>query len=465
MSTNETKPITENRSRILSIPAILTRTLLRWKLILLCGILFAAAGAGLSYRKQAGAAVPEEEEETEQITTELTSDEYYDKMIKAFDKAIIDRYEYMATTLVDAMDPYSNATGEAVLFVESPYTMNIAEGVSEIATGDVNGNMLSTTVSRFIRYGIDWSSIKDEIGIEDDVLLNELVGVDNSSNIITVTIQSPNQEMADKMLDVVIEQATEKFSDLVKIAGLENYTIMVMDRNVTNRIYSSNFNWLTTRLNEIQSFTNAKNNFETEYNKSGLLSAAEDEPLISKSSLVKKGILFALIGLMFSVCAILLYLYASAKVLSAAELNDTYGLRSLSVMVPSIKGRHASGIDAAILRILPENRSTLPDDARYELAGSYVDELVEAGSRIGIVSDLSAEKTEEIADHMNKASEQAEYIALSGIRDSIEDRKKLSKVDYVILAAGTETSSYAAVNDLLTLTTNYKKPLAGTIVL
>ncbi|MCR5794295.1 MAG: hypothetical protein K6G61_02940 [Solobacterium sp.] len=456
MSTNETKKITENRSRILSIPAILTRTLLRWKLILLCGVLFAAAGAGLSYRKQAKQAAPESE--TEQVKTDLTSDEYYEKMIKAFDQAIIDRYEYMAATLVDGMDPYSNATAEAVLFVESPYTMNIAEGVSEIATGDVNGNMLSTTISRFIRYGIDWSSIKEEIGIEDDVLLNELVGVDNSSNIITVTIQSPDQEMADKMLTLVIDQSTEKFKDLIRIADLESYKIMVMDRNVTNRIYSSNFNWLTTRLSEIQSFTNAKTSFENEYNKSGLLTSAEET--VSTSSIVKRGILMFIIGLLFSACAVLLYLYASAKVLSAAELNDTYGLRSLSVMGPKAKG-----LSAAILRILPENRSTLSEDARYELAGSYADELVEEGSSIGIVSDLPAETVAEITDHLNRVSEHAEYTALSGIRDNVEDRKKLSKVDYVILAAGTEKSSYAAVNDLLTLTTNYKKPLVGTITL
>ncbi len=457
-------------SRVIHPKSLLIRTFLRWKSILLCTIAACIAAGAYAYRKEAKQISTSPSEQS----TSTNND--YNKFIKAFDDAIADRYEYLNNTVVKDMNPYEQPVASAILFVKDNNDEVFIQ--SEIENIDASGNptaienevtnmksdTLLSSIYNYVLNGMTWDGIREELGITSNVLVDELVQANIENGLLVIKSYHSSLEGAEKLLAYVLDQINTKYEDLVEMTGYENMELIVLDQSADIKIYSNNFAWLTNRVNEINALVDAKAKFINTYSTQVAAINNSAKTTINKKYVLKTAIKGGIAGFGLSVFAIVIYLVFSWKVLSSKELAGNYDTVILSVLSPKYKKKEVNGLNRIIINFGDDKISGLTDSVRLELANSMIEKIHESDEKIAVISDLETEKMTEITNSLNNAAGWSKYYALTKVMDQLDDRKKFSMAKGVILLAGVEESSYPAIDGLLELVDNYKVSFIGTIV-
>ena len=162
--------------KMVNLRSLVIRVLLRWKIIFLTAFLCSALL--ISYRALKNV----------QNNQAIEKNDYYDSVIAFFDKALDDRYNYMASTVVGNMNPYGQIITQTTYFIKDPQSILLvnSDTSSQVNIEDYNTKMFLNALQQHIYYGIDWNGIKKDFGIDADVLLNELVTCEIDYNSINI---------------------------------------------------------------------------------------------------------------------------------------------------------------------------------------------------------------------------------------------------------------------------------------
>ena len=452
-----------NQERFINVRSLLVHSLLRWKIILAAALLACLFGGFREYSRQkaliASSASTEKTEEKEG----LISDEDYNTLLERIDEQMAERFEYMSHSAFMTLNPYNSYISYVSYYVVSPEAGTVDYDSTEVrfTEEDRNAMALLTAVQDYITYGLQWTGEAEKYGAENDTYLRELINVNMDNNILRVTVFNNDKEYAAGMLEYILKAVPAKYQELQEKTGLDGYELVELDRNTESMMIGSYYNWYTNRLTEVENIVKNKNNFIS--NMKAENDVTEVITSVNKKKVLKKGIVFGVIGAVGAWMIVLAYLVLNGKVLSAEELNKFYHLTNISVLNSRRKGKKTTGITRSIYAMQKEGRSTLPDDTRLELADNMIRQLCPEASKIGLIGDVSSETMQEISSGLSALSE-GKYVALDAIGSDVAQRKQLSEADAVILLAENEKTSYAAVDDLMRLAKNYNKPVIGSIV-
>lgn len=458
---NENVEIKSEKGRQINIKSLFVRGMLRWKKILLITIACCLLGMIYSYKEEKEELANQSEQYNEaSATNQNQNTDFYSNIIGTFDEAINERYQYLNDTVVKNLNPYSQPQVISLVYIKgSNQTITPVETEEETSFVQSGSSVtFAQALNNFIWYGLTWDDLKDEFLIDDDVLLNELVQVEVNNDLVTIKTSYTDLDGANKIMDYVLEQVKIKFDDMVALTN-EDLEMYILARGEGNRIFSNNFEWLSKRANEINALITAKNTFINNYSAQSSKVDINVKKSISKKAILKSGIQYGAIGFLAGILSVLMYLILSGTVLSSKELNGTYETKEICVLEKPQKG-----IQKAILSIEDENRSNLSNQVRYELSASLIEQLIKKGSLIAVIGDIGPDKINTIVENLKKSIHENSIIGLPNIIGDVENRLKLEKADYVLLATCIEKSKYSKIDDIVRLTTYYKKPLIGTIV-
>ncbi len=460
MERNDIK--SETFGRQLNVKSLLVRLLLRWKQLLILTVCCGILGCAYGYKKESDLLkAASGESGTEQTAEKEDSPEYYDQMIAAYDQMIVDRYSYLDKTALKDIDPFNTPQVTAVLYInEAGGTAEEIELTEESLRPEISGKAVAllTALQNYVENGIVYSSVNDILGL-DESNIDELVYPSLQNDTLVIKTIHPEMASAEVLMDYVITSVESEYQEMADRTGFTDTELILLNRSsAVSTFYELNA-WMRNQTNSLDELIRARATFISDYSSQKSVAETAVKTSINKKTIIKKGIQFAILGALLGVIAVLLKLILSAKVLSAQELNESFETRNICVL-----GSNAAGLKKAILSIECENRSTLSDDARLELAASLISQLSENGSRIAVVGDINEESIRNVTEKLNSHLNGTECIALPKAGESVEDSRKLAEADCVILTAGIEESKYSALKDLLVLSANYKKPVIGTIV-
>jgi hypothetical protein len=209
-------------------------------------------------------------------------------------------------------------------------------------------------------------------------------------------------------------------------------------------------------LNEISSLETARANFMKSYNGN----TNGPEPSFNIKSAIKKSVLGAIVCLIVFVVLVASKYVLGNQVLSSKELNDYLGVKNLATLRKDKR--------LALIRKGSEsnNISLLTDETKLELASDTIIQMTGSGKVIAVVSDLEQEKVNDIVGKLQgKGNAKVSFVPLPNIKENLSERHSLQKSDYVLLLAQVSKTKYSSIDDLLTITSNYGKPLIGTITI
>ena len=450
-------------NRVINPKALIIRTMLRWKYILLCTLIACMLAGLYAYKKdQKSEAV---------ISSSATINSDYKTLINMFDDALADRYKYLENTMVKDMNPYSQPLATALLYVkdnsengsfEYKLEQNTVGNYNLVAKNE-RGAVLTSALSNYILYGMNWDRIKESYNIDDEVLVDELVQTSIEGNILIVKAFNSTADGATELLNYVLENVETKFEELIDNLQYKDMELVLIDQNTGTKIFSNNFAWLTNRVTEISNIVDAKNKFINAYNSSMASMSEISNSSRGKKYIFKTAIKGGILGFLISLFIIMAYIVFSSKVLSARELIGNYDLNLLAVLPSRYKKKQMSGINNKISRFEKDNRSSMSENVHLELANLLIEKM-DKTDEIAVISDAETSMVKNIVDELNILAENIHYDALLHVLDKTEERKKLAELNYAILIAGVEDSKYTEIDDLLILMDYYGIEVLGAIV-
>ena len=438
--------------KMVNLRSLVIRVLLRWKIIFLTAFLCSALL--ISYRALKNV----------QNNQAIERNDYYDSVIAFFDKALDDRYNYMASTVVGNMNPYGQIITQTTYFIKDPQSILLvnSDTSSQVNIEDYNTKMFLNALQQHIYYGIDWNGIKKDLGIDADVLLNELVTCEIDYNSINIFVCYSNNDDCQKIASYINKSIEKQFENLVQKTDLNGYNLIQVNSGTTNVIFGDNFNWLTNRMNEIKSIQTERDNF-TKANISKGISPSSSITSSDVKGLIKYGAIGVILGLMVSFVCIGFHLLVKDTVLSGRELNDYLGTNSILTLNKDNNGKQLDLISKRILSIEPENKNTLSNAQKIKLSNDYVNQIVDRKRKIGVLSDIPSAELDKIISLLHEDSNCPNYIPIYDVMNNLEDRKKLKKVDSVVLLVKDELTKYNNINEIVSILEGYNKKIIGTI--
>lgn len=489
MGNIEIQEVKSDTERPVKVKSLFIHTLLRWKLILVIGVIGALISAFGNYSDQVNA-IKATSSETSSSDKELYDyDAYYDEQMEDLDKNITERYDYLNQSIVSDMNPYNTGVATVVLYVGSDdaedettieYPVTEADQDSdtsststtdeestntETLTLDSKTDTILVDLQNKLDYGIDWDFARDELDQDlEDLYYNELLEAETSGSTITANFYYTDEDTALTILKEVVTQLETEFDSICEKIGASDYTITVLQEESSTVVYPDNFNWLHNRLSEINNLKDDQENLENGYSDNVSSYIHTDVHTVNMSEVARSGIRGFFIGLLVMLILVFAWLIISDRVLASSDVNDYYQLQKLAVLNPRRKGVAIRGLNKKILRMSRENRSALSDDARLQLAADAIGHMDTDFHKIAVVTD-SGEDITSLASDLGKHLTGLEVVAVNDIINSIEARERLHDADAVVLAVYIEESKYSTLRDVFKLNEYYKKTVLGTIVI
>jgi len=449
METNRNVKLNETGSHTIDLFGLLERILQEWKkmlIVLIAGFLFVFAYYFAKYYPNS----KDERVVDESIETIRGSSEYYNAVVEYFDSTIEDRYSYLYNSAVGNMNPYGQYVSTAT-YVVNPLAMPESKDLLLR-----NESVLLGSVLDYIKYQINWDPILNELNLPEEVLVNELVAANLNGSVLSLSFSYSDGDNAKRIKDYACAEISEYYNSLVADLSLQDYSLIQTSSGDTTIVNGDNFNWLTNRLNEISSLETARANFMKSYNGN----TNGPEPSFNIKSAIKKSVLGAIVCLIVFVVLVASKYVLGNQVLSSKELNDYLGVKNLATLRKDKR--------LALIRKGSEsnNISLLTDETKLELASDTIIQMTGSGKVIAVVSDLEQEKVNDIVGKLQgKGNAKVSFVPLPNIKENLSERHSLQKSDYVLLLAQVSKTKYSSIDDLLTITSNYGKPLIGTITI
>lgn len=460
-----------NNSRQIDVKALIVAIALRWKKIILVGIIFCLLAGFQSFNSQR-----KEVAQTKQLDTErkMSTDIDYDGQQDDLQNAIEDRYEYLNNSVASELNPYSNSVAVLTLYIKSSNGETEDNASSTVTTSDSdssnssaavssdNGvNTILTTLDNYAKYGMNWKSLKKDLKIKEDVYLNELVDVETSGSTLTITGFYNNKKGAKKIVNTVNKQLKSKFNETIDTAGLTGYSLIQLDMSSTDIVNTDLSGWLHNRVTENNDYITDLANMDTYTDQVDKSSTNPGKTSISKKQILKRAIFGGIAGCCLVILFVLLKLLIGEKVLSSKELNYRYNTLNLLTIERKYNNSKITGFNKMICKWDAEEYSDLHTNDRIALALENLSQVSDGYQTIGLIGDVTGVELMDLAEKLSASD--LIFISMPDVLNNINERKQFKDVDAVIVVAEVEKSKYSKLNELFDLCLNCKKDVIGTI--
>lgn len=462
-------------NRTIRIRTLTARILMRWKLLLLFGIIGAVLLGGfrtyknLKAQKNAEQSSLSSQAYEEKLATYKEQKESLQTMIDQTQETLDQKRAYLAKTLLARIDSDNEPRASADISITPSETSNTA-------ILQIDYIQLVAAYRSFLLHGIDWSGLSAKLGL-DETSLQELVTVEDNdlttdqslgtvSNTISFYTIYTDLETAQEIRDEIIRQMKEKIPEFAESVGAHELEVV----NTFSGTISDpeRANWLNYKLGIINGLSTSLQKLESERNK---LTPPTTPVTTSTREFIKSVIKYVIAGFILGAAAmvllILIRLVSGGTVLSAEELADVSGLRLLACL-PEKKVRRGK-IDALIDRLDAEHRNSLSPDDAFLLAAENLKAFISPGDTILLTGDVPEKELLSVCDALSEKMKAAGLsvslnVSASLIRDAMSVRQ-LDAADAIIFVEKTESSRYPEIRKQLQAARDRNKKLCGTIVL
>ena len=400
-------------------PEVLLREILmRWRIILLCAVLFAGLFAGYRYLRHV------RQSRTAVVGDTLTT-EVFKKGIAITEEKIESRKEYLAGSILAEINPYRMAYAEASVFL----------------SGDQDTvNKVMHSLSFYVSNKFDWSEFAREHGTEERYV-KELVGVAEYSeqNCFFIRIRHRTEEEAGEMMSYLLEGLAEYDEQLKESCGAHTYDVTDWQTRTGN---DSNYaDWAEAQFNRIPTLETVLENFRK---KAG--SGSGGAVSLSKSSLLKYMVLGGVLGALIAVFAVLVFIFMKDRLLDARELKSFAPDR----WIESI------GRDAA---------ERIPEKERCRIAGEKLAAFAPGAKTLALTGDVKEKELQKLSELLAGYIQGAVFAPAPAPDKNADSVRILREADAVILVGEIRRSCLGVLERQIDLAEELGRPIAGSIVL
>lgn len=442
--------LNHNYDREIRLCTLIRRTLEKWRIILIAALIFCVLGAGYRYWKLrgviSGTDVASAQEQYEKALASYETDrDSYQKTIKKVRADLQAKREYLNSSILAEIDPYEEAVAEFDLFTYA------VEGVSYA------GATVIAEYTAFLNHGVDWTVLAEEMGTEARFLA-ELVTVENENGSIHVLIRHTKEEHAERIAEHLMGLIPDKEKEMLD-AGLIHElqvgavtTSVIADRKM--------FSWLNSRINEINTLQN--NLSKTEDAAQKLTRPEAPAGLFRRDiykSLLKYGMAGLVGGAVLMALFIALALVTGGRLLSAEDMNRTFGLRNIAVLP---KNMRRAALDRFIARRDREQGRFASEEMRLQAAAENLRQFTAGMHKVLLTGSLSERMLEEVAEKLNIETSDV-MIKICPQEDAAIFRAALRDADGVVVAEQKGLSRIVEMESYIALIRDWEKPIAGSI--
>ena len=478
--------------REVSLAALVTYVLRKWRILLLAGLIGAVLLGGLQVVRYRGRrdSINEKratyEQEMEGYENARVS---YQEEINELEDTINQRQNYVRDSVLMNIDAQHAGIATAVLTVRVPELANEAD--ADDTAGTLRMNDLVRTFCQYVRGGENAEAISAEVGIASGDL-RELVSAsyeetprqvttsgtnqttlyisDQTTGILTVTARAGDQETAGRILDLLLARMEERAAALRETEG--EFELVTLSRDLTTGVDNELMTYQNLKFAEIYTLQNNLNNKQKFLTALAKPSRAD---AYSAKTLLKTGIKYGIAGFVgvFGLLALVLafWILLSGRILTPAEIDRKYKFKTLAVFdrSPDIKGLF---IDRFLHR--PADAvSAMDTEDTYDLLFSRIRNIAGAGARSGVtgpvllVGVLSDKKIHTLQKALaERAAGKGERLGFRCVSDPVRHPASLHMLrecGCVVLAGELGRTTYADFRRTVDLVDDTGKPVIGTV--
>ena len=449
---------TGNKEKAVSVTDLSKRVLVRWKTILICGVLVGVLGGLFTYVIQRNTL---QNEETEYANTNRseediknasefmsTVDEYIsnaiDLKINYISNSIIAKLNencYKATTIIYIEPSDLLVQNNTNIFIENEQT----EENNTYSISDPKTLSIQSALEQFIYNGIDYSELKSELDVVDTVLIKELIETERYAGNLVLYFYYTDSNGADTAIRFIIEKIEDKIPEIKAIYGDFNYTIVPTQIMEELNPY---INWIQNNATELKSLIDAQGTLNNVNTKLPSLSTSMQmynykTESISYGKILRNTILFAGLGAVGYVLVLVLYLLFSNTVMGKDDLKKYLKVNGMIVQEYTKKD-------------IEQQYSVLIDE---------IDNLGIEYDKIALISDLPIEELKTVSQELIRLDATRKYILVSDPLTDLNRRNSLTGCKGAVLVSKIEKSSLAKLQEILSYVNTKDIDVIGGVVL
>lgn len=376
---------------------------------------------------------------------------------------------YMEKSVLNSIDPYNVYNARADLYVTTDY--KIMPGM-DYQNPDYTSSVLSAYASLLTNHEAI-SAIAEQFNMEERYM-RELVSVwgDNSTRLLSISINAASEEDATAILDAVIARMNGLHETIESTVGHHSITLLSRTSCVTvstdlrdqQQNTRDNLTSLQNQMTDLQAQHDLlEQNIQKADQDLAALEVPED-PGNGSTSLVKFAVIGFVLGVILVAGAAVVKFLTAGLVYSAKDLKSTCNLPVLGTLA-SAAARKAVKLDAKLNKL--EGRPDgSRDDETVRLIAATIASRAPKADRILVTGDLPAEQLSALTAQLQAADtlRSRKLTCAESVLVSSTAVLEVNAADAVVLVADCSCSRYSSVNDQKEQIARLGKTVLGCVV-
>ena len=430
----------DENTRQVSLSKLMRCALMRWKLILLAGIILGGLMGSykiLSIHSKKDAMIKEYEAYKNKQEVYKSSVEQYKTTISNLQKSVNDKLDYIKNSPKMNLD-----------YVRCPIAFS---QLAVVAAGDVpltasNITSIMNAIYDEVYFGDIVTEIAEKRGIDSEYLREMIsVKITPAGSVIRVNVRGEDTDQAKAFRDDLIGRLLKKAESFT---GIGDFDIIVIDEG-TAKVFDAEIQ--TYQVAQSDTLAKLQTSLYTAQNQSNGLAKPVAVDQYSKKYMLTNGIKLGIVGfaagIILALTAIGVMIIQKGVVLSAEEIDGEFGLKTLADFSDK-KTDAAAKLEFMMARI----EKCMADKDNGE---------------IGIVGSVSGEVIEKLTSQLNEMAPAAKgslkFSAIPDFSKNAQAFRKLKDLSGVILTEQIGRSDYIAIRKEIALIAESGKELVGTV--
>lgn len=455
-----------------------------WRMILVCGVLFAGLLSGLKYVKDSQSNTEMGNVSAESLRMSLTDDEIrlLDRTIienEAIERQFKNNTEYQKNSILMNIDPYNKNQVALQYYVDSGYAFDLSKEVKQ----DYTKGLMSSYIAH-ISSGKITEECAANMNLEDNRYLEELITTEPdmesqqaivSNSVFTVFVTGKDMEQARMIADVVKEKLKEYQGELASKIGAHDLVLISDHEQIVQdtalgeqqaKIEATNYN-LRLQQDNLKSKLSAQ---QLQILNLGQAEEIETDASVAKTEFSLKYLLLGFIIGSFLACFVVALMYIfDARLRNEKELQEFYGLRIFGILdrTPSSK-KLFSFVDRCLDSLSGRKRGVLEEELEIAMTNLMVTCKKSGLDKLFFTTELHLDESEQklvnqIVARMKK--EGFEVVFEVNMMQNTMALMQMSKIGKVVLVEKAKQTKYHELEHELILCKEQDADVIGVVVI